>query len=401
MGNVLIIGAGSVGRVTAYKCACNSNIFHKIVIASKTKTKCDTIASFIQRKLGIKVYTASLDAEKIEDTLFLIHTFQIDIVINVALPYQDLFIMEACLHSKVPYIDTANYEPKDEAHYQYKWQWDYDAKFRKSGVMAVLGAGFDPGATNIFTAYAAKHYFDEIHCLDIIDCNAGNHGKVFATNFNPEINIREITQKGKFYENGKWHFTKPHEIKKEIFYPEIGVRSSYLIFHEELESLVKHFPTLKRARFWMTFSEEYLNYLRVITNIGMASIEPISYNGVDIVPLQFLKAVLPNPGDLAENYTGFTSIGCKIRGIKDEQEKTYFIYNNCSHTEAYKETESQAISYTAGVPPVIAAMLVLQKKWKGKGVFNVEQLEPDFFMQEMSKQGLPWKEEFDLPLNMD
>jgi len=278
----------------------------------------------------------------------LLRRFKPQLVINVALPYQDLTIMDACLEAGVNYLDTANYEPKDEAKYQYSWQWAYQERFEKAGLMAVLGCGFDPGATNVFTAYAAKHHFDEMHTLDIVDANAGSHGKAFATNFNPEINIREITQNGKYYENGTWIETAPFAIKKDLNYPNIGSKTSYVIYHEELESLVKHFPTLQRARFWMTFGEEYLTHLRVIQNIGMAGIEPIIFKGKKIIPIEFLKAVLPNPGDLGENYTGFTSIGCRISGVKNGEKRTYYIWNNCSHAAAYEETGTQGVSYTTG-----------------------------------------------------
>jgi saccharopine dehydrogenase (NAD+, L-lysine-forming) len=323
-----------------------------------------------------------------------------DLVVNVALPYQDLHIMDACLETGVSYLDTANYEPPEEAHFEYSWQWAYKDKFKKAGLTAILGCGFDPGVTSIFTAYAAKHHLDEIHYLDIVDCNAGDHGKPFATNFNPEINIREVTQKGKYWENGKWVETAPHEIHKPLNYPEIGPKESYLIYHEELESLVKNFPTIKRARFWMTFGQEYLTHLRVIQNIGMAGIEPVMYEGREIVPIQFLKAVLPNPGDLGANYKGKTSIGCRIKGLKDGKEKTYYIYNNCNHEDAYHETGTQAVSYTTGVPAAIGAMMYLKGLWKKPGVYNVEEFNPDPFMAELNKLGLPWVELHNVDLEL-
>ncbi|NLY25837.1 MAG: saccharopine dehydrogenase family protein, partial [Bacteroidales bacterium] len=328
----------------------------------------------------------------------LLNDFKPELVINVALPYQDLTIMDACLECGVNYLDTANYEPKDEAKYAYKWQWAYRERFEKAGLTAILGCGFDPGVTSIFTAYAAKHHFDEMHYLDIVDCNAGDHGKAFATNFNPEINIREVTQKGKYWENGQWVETEPHEIHKPLTYPDIGPKESYLIYHEELESLVKNFPTLKRARFWMTFGQEYLTHLRVIQNIGMARIDEVEYNGQKIVPIQFLKAVLPDPGELGENYTGQTSIGCRIRGIKDGKERTYYIYNNCSHEVAFKETGAQGVSYTTGVPATIGAIMFMKGLWNKPGVFNVEEFDPDPFMEQLNQQGLPWHELFDVDL---
>jgi saccharopine dehydrogenase (NAD+, L-lysine forming) len=392
MSKILIIGAGGVSQVVVHKCAQHPSVFTEILLASRTKSKCDKIAAEIKQKYGKTIETASIDAEDVPALTALMKAFNPVLVINVALPYQDLTIMDACLLAGVHYLDTANYEPKDVAKYEYSWQWAYQERFKNAGLMAVLGCGFDPGVTNVFTAYAAKHHFDEMHTLDIVDANAGSHGKAFATNFNPEINIREITQNGKFYENGAWVEIPPFAVKKDLNYPDIGPKSSYVIYHEELESLVKHFPTLNRARFWMTFGEEYLTHLRVIQNIGMAGIEPIKFNGMDIVPLEFLKAVLPNPGDLGENYTGWTSIGCRIKGIKNGQEKTYYVYNNCSHAAAYEETGTQGVSYTTGVPAMIGAMMMLTGEWQGAGVWNIEQLNPDPFMAKLNEYGLPWHE---------
>lgn len=401
MGKVLIIGAGGVGQVATYKCAMNADVFTEIVLASRTKSKCDKIAADIKSKLGVSIQTDQVDADNVPELIELFKKHKPKLVVNLALPYQDLTIMDACLATGTNYLDTANYEPKDEAKFEYKWQWAYQERFKQAGLTAILGCGFDPGVTSVFTAYAAKHHFDEIHYLDIVDCNAGDHGKAFATNFNPEINIREVTQRGKYWQNGKWVETEPHEIHMPLNYPNIGPKESYLIYHEELESLVKNFPTLKRARFWMTFGLEYLTHLRVIQNIGMARIDPIIYEGVEIVPIQFLKAVLPNPGDLGENYKGETSIGCRIRGIKDGKERTYYVYNNCLHEEAYKETGTQAVSYTTGVPAMIGAMMFMKGEWKGAGVYNVEQFNPDPFMEMLNKHGLPWHElhNVDLELN--
>jgi saccharopine dehydrogenase (NAD+, L-lysine-forming) len=400
MGKVLIIGAGGVGTVVTHKVAQNPEVFTDIMLASRTKSKCDAIATDVKNRYGVEIKTASIDAEIVDELVKLLKEFQPELVINVALPYQDLTIMDACLEAGVNYLDTANYEPKDEAHFEYSWQWAYKNRFEKAGLTAILGCGFDPGVTSVFTAYAAKHHFDEIQYLDIVDCNAGDHGKPFATNFNPEINIREVTQRGKYWENGQWVETEPHEIHKPLTYPEIGPKESYLIYHEELESLVKNFPTIKRARFWMTFGQEYLTHLRVIQNIGMARIDEVEFNGQKIVPIQFLKAVLPNPGDLGENYKGWTSIGCRIRGIKDGKEKTYYIFNNCSHEAAYKETGTQGVSYTTGVPAMIGAMMFLQGKWKKPGVFNVEEFDPDPFMEQLNKQGLPWHELVNVDLEL-
>lgn len=398
MARILIIGAGGVGTVVAKKVAQNHDVFTNIMLASRTKSKCDKIASEIKE---VKIETAQVDADNVSELVALFTQWKPDLVINVALPYQDLTIMEACLEAKCNYLDTANYEPRDEAKYQYSWQWAYQDRFKEAGLMAILGCGFDPGVTSIFTAYAAKHHFDEIHYLDIVDCNGGDHHKAFATNFNPEINIREITQKGKYYQDGEWHETEPQEIHKTLHYPGVGPRESYLLYHEELESLVKNYPTLRRARFWMTFSEEYLTHLRVIQNIGMAGIEPINYNGMEIVPIQFLKAVLPNPQELGHDYTGETSIGCRIRGIKDGKERTYYIWNNCSHQAAYRETGTQGVSYTTGVPATTGALMFAKGLWKGAGVFNVEEFDPDPFLEELAKQGLPWHETIDADIEFE
>ena len=401
MGKVLIIGAGGVATVAAVKVAKNSDVFDEIMIASRTESKCKAIAQRIA-DMGLRndIRTAQVDADDVEQLVRLFNDFKPELVMNLALPYQDLTIMEACLQTGCHYLDTANYEPKDEAHFEYSWQWAYRERFEQAGLCAILGCGFDPGVTSIFTAYAAKHYFDEIHYLDIVDCNAGDHGKAFATNFNPEINIREITQKGLYWENGKWVETEPLEIHQPLTYPNIGPRESYLLHHEEIESLVINFPTIKRARFWMTFGQEYLTHLRVIQNIGMDSIVPINYEGRMIQPLQFLKAVLPNPQDLGENYEGETSIGCRIRGVKDGKEHTYYVYNNCSHQAAYDETGMQGVSYTTGVPACIGARLFMEGKWRKPGVHNVEEFDPDPFMEELNKQGLPWHEIHDGDLEL-
>ena len=394
MGSVLIIGAGGVGSVVTHKCAQATETFDRIMLASRTVSKCEAIAKSIRRPIE----TAQVDADNVEELVKLIKSFKPDLVINVALPYQDLTIMEACLATKVHYLDTANYEPKDVAKFEYSWQWAYQERFKEAGIMALLGCGFDPGVSGIFTAYAQKHHFDEIHFLDIVDCNAGNHGKHFATNFNPEINIREITQKGRYFENGRWIEIDPLSVHQPVDYPEIGPKESYLLYHEELESLAKNIPHLKRGRFWMTFSENYITHLRVLENVGMTSIKPIKYQGMDVVPLQFLKAVLPEPSSLGEGYSGQTSIGCQIRGIKDGQEKTYFIYNNCDHAVCYKEIGAQAVSYTTGVPAMIGAMMMLQGHWMKPGVFNVEEFNPDPFLEVLGNFGLPWHEKINCKL---
>ena len=399
MAKVIIIGAGGVGTVVAHKCAQNPEVFNEIVLASRTKSKCDAVAKAIGAP---NITTDSVDADSVPQLVELFKKHKPDMVINVALPYQDLTIMDACLECGVNYLDTANYEPKDVAHFEYSWQWAYRERFEKAGLTAILGCGFDPGVSGVFTAYAAKHYFSAMEYLDIVDCNAGNHGKAFATNFNPEINIREITQNGRYYRDGKWVTTKPLEVHMDLTYPNIGPRGSYLLYHEELESLVVNYPTIKRARFWMTFGQEYLTHLRVIQDIGMARIDEVDYNGVKIVPLQFLKAVLPNPQDLGKNYHGETSIGCRISGKdKEGNDLTYYIYNNCSHEEAYKETGMQAVSYTTGVPAMTGAMMFLTGKWVKPGVHNVEEFDPDPFLAEVAKQGLPWHEIFGGDLEVD
>ncbi len=396
MSRVLIIGAGGVGTVVTKKAAMNSDVFTNICLASRTKSKCDVIAADIKKKWKINIQTAQVDADNVPELVTLIKNFKPDLVINVALPYQDLHIMDACLETGVNYMDTANYEPKDVVKFEYKWQWAYQEKFKKKGLLALLGCGFDPGVTNIYCAYAQKHLFDTIKNIDILDCNAGNHGKAFATNFNPEINIREVTQVVRHWNKGKWVETppiiQPGSVHFTFDYPVVGKSESYLLYHEEMESLVKNIKGLERLRFWMTFSENYLTHLRVLEDIGMTRIDEVDYEGKKIIPIKFLKSILPDPASLAKNYTGKTAIGCVFEGEKDKKKKKIYIYNVCDHAECYKEVEAQAISYTTGVPTVLMAKLVLTGKWKGAGVFNVEQMDPDPFMKEIGKQGLPWKQ---------
>ena len=396
MSKVLIIGAGGVGNVVAHKCAEVPEVFSEILLASRTEAKCEAIAQDVRAKFPeVSMKTAQVDADNVPELVALIQEFQPKLVINVALPYQDLTIMDACLETKVHYLDTANYEPRDVAKFEYHWQWAYQDRFKEAGNMALLGCGFDPGVTGVFTAYAQKHHFDEIHYLDIVDCNAGNHGKAFATNFNPEINIREITQRGRYWENGEWIETDPLEVHQPVDYPEIGPKESYLLYHEELESLTKNIPHLKRARFWMTFSPQYITHLRVLENVGMTGIHPVKFQGKDIVPLEFLKAVLPEPSSLGEGYQGKTSIGCQIKGVQNGQEKTYYVYNNCDHAQVYQEVKAQAVSYTTGVPAMIGAKLMLEDKWMQPGVYNVEEFDPDPFMDALNQYGLPWHERVD------
>ena len=388
MSKVLIIGAGGVAAVTVKKCARLTALFSEIYLASRTVSKCEALQAEVGIERVKKVY--AVDADFAHEVEAVINDCQPDLVVNLALPYQDLAIMDACLACDVNYLDTANYEPKDVAKFEYSWQWAYQERFAEKGLMALLGSGFDPGVTNVYTAYAAKHYFDEIHYLDIVDCNGGDHGQAFATNFNPEINIREITQRGRYWQDGEWLETEPLSVREDLHYQNIGTRASYLMYHEELESIVKHFPTIKRARFWMTFGDAYLNHLKVLEGIGMTSIEPIDFNGQQIAPLEFLKAVLPNPGSLAEGYTGMTCIGTYITGVKDGKTKTIFIYNNCEHAVCNEEVGAQAVSYTTGVPAMIGAALMLNGTWHQTGVINMEQMDPDPFMAMLNEHGLPW-----------
>jgi len=395
MGKALIIGAGGVASVAIHKCCQNSEVFEEICIASRTLSKCDAIKASLEGKTKTKIQTAQVDADNVPELVELINKFKPEVVINLALPYQDLTIMDACLETKVHYIDTANYEPLDTAKFEYKWQWEYREKFEKAGITALLGSGFDPGVTGVFSAYAQKHYFDEINYIDILDANAGDHGYPFATNFNPEINIREITAKGSYWEEGKWVETEPLELKEVYDFPEIGPKDMYLLHHEELESLGLNIKGIKRIRFWMTFSQKYITHLNVLENVGMTSIEPIEYEGKQIVPLQFLKAILPDPASLGPRTKGKTNIGCIFQGKKDGKDKTYYVYNVCDHEECYKEVGSQAISYTTGVPAMIGASLVMKGLWQKPGVYNVEEFDPDPFMEELNKWGLPWKESFE------
>ena len=394
MGKALIIGAGGVANVVIHKCCQNPDVFGEILIASRTKAKCDAIRDTVALWTRTIVSTAQLDADDVAQTVALIRGFQPDIVINVALPYQDLAIMDACLETRTHYLDTANYEPLDIPKFEYRWQWAYREKFREAGITAVLGSGFDPGVSGVFCAYALKHHFDEIHTIDILDANAGDHGYPFATNFNPEINIREITAKGSYIEDGKWIETEPLEIHTTYDFPQIGPKDIYLLHHEELESLAVNIPGVRRIRFWMTFSQKYIQHLRVLENVGMTSIQPIEYQGMMIAPLQFLKAVLPDPASLGPRTKGKTNIGCLIQGVKDGKPRNYYIYNVCDHEEAYAEVGSQAISYTTGVPAMIGAMMVLQGKWLRPGVNNVEDFDPDPFMEQLGLQGLPWTQDF-------
>jgi saccharopine dehydrogenase (NAD+, L-lysine-forming) len=384
--DVLIIGAGAAGSVTAQKCAMNRDVFKRIHLASRRIASCEAVA----RRCKTPIEISQVDADNVGEVVALIDKVKPDLVINMALPYQDLPIMDACLETGVHYMDTANYEPREVAKFEYSWQWKYHGRYKARGIMAILGCGFDPGQSNIYCAYAQEFLFDEIATIDIIDCNAGSHGKAFATNFNPEINLREVTQRGKYWKEGRWIEIDPLSISTVIDYPEVGPVKSYLIYHEEEESLVRNIRGLRQIRFWMTFSDNYIKHLEVLQNVGMTRIDPVMYKGAPVVPIEFLKELLPPPASLGEGYTGRTSIGCILAGKKDGKGKRVIVYNVCDHAEAYKETGAQAVSYTTGVPPVVGAMMLFKGYWKGAGVYNVEQLPPKPFMDEIGKQGLPW-----------
>lgn len=409
MSKLMIIGCGGVASVAVHKCCQNSKVFSDIMIASRTVSKCDALKEALSGKTETRISTAKVDADNVDELVALMESYKPDAVLNLALPYQDLTIMDACLKAGVSYIDTANFEPEDTddpkwravyekrceeegftAYFDYSWQWAYQEKFKKAGLMALLGTGFDPGVTSVFAAYALKHYFDEIHTIDILDCNGGDHGYPFATNFNPEINLREVSANGSYWENGHWVETKPMEIKREYNFPQVGEKDMYLLHHEEIESLAKNIPGVKRIRFFMTFGQSYLTHMKCLENVGMLSTTPISYNGQEIVPIQFLKALLPDPASLGPRTVGKTNIGCIFTGVKDGKEKTIYIYNVCDHQECYKEVGSQAVSYTTGVPAMIGAMMVVTGKWKGTGVFNVEEFDPDPYMDALNQWGLPW-----------
>ena len=394
MGKALIIGCGGVASVAIHKCCQNSAVFEEIMIASRTVSKCDALKAKLEGTTKTKIYTAQVNADHVDELIALIQKFKPDVVLNLALPYQDLTIMDACLATKTHYVDTANYEPPELAKFEYSWQWAYREKFKQAGICALLGSGFDPGVTGVFSAYALKHYFDEIHYIDILDCNGGDHGYPFATNFNPEINIREVTAKGSYWEDGHWVETEPMEIKREYDFEGVGKKDMYLLHHEELESLGLNIKGIKRIRFFMTFGQSYLTHLKCLQNVGMTSIEPIEFEGHQIIPLQFLKAVLPDPASLGPRTVGKTNIGCIFQGVKDGKPKTYYVYNICDHQACYREVGSQAISYTTGVPAMIGAMLVMNGTWNKPGVWNMEEFDPDPFMDALNKWGLPWEEDF-------
>ncbi len=396
MASILIIGAGGVSRVATNKCALNSDTFEKIILASRTKGKCDQIADEIKNRLNIQIKTDVVDADNVDEVVSLIKKHKPDLVLNVALPYQDLSIMDACIKTKVHYIDTANYEHPDCAKFEYRLQWARNEKFKEAGILGLLGSGFDPGVTNIFCAYANQYLFDEINYIDILDCNAGDHGYPFATNFNPEINLREVSSNGRYWQKdengkGKWIETKPMEIKMQWHYPKVGIYDSYLLYHEEMESLVKNIKGLKRIRFFMTFSQNYLTHMKCLENVGMLGIKPVEHKGQQIIPMEFLKTLLPDPATLGERTKGKTHIGCVIEGKKEGKKKKVYIFNICDHQEAYRETLANGVSYTTGVPAMIGSLLVAKGIWSGKGVFNMEEFDAKPFMDELNRQGLPWE----------
>lgn len=410
MSRLLIIGCGGVARVAIAKCCQNSEVFTEICIASRTVSKCDALKAELEGKTTTKITTASIDADNVEALTALIKEYNPVAVLNVALPYQDLTIMDACLAAGVHYIDTANYEPEDtedpewraiyekrckelgfSAYFDYSWQWAYEEKFKKAGLTALLGTGFDPGVTSVYSAYALKHYFDEIHTIDILDCNGGDHGYPFATNFNPEVNLREVSAPGSYWENGKWIEIPAMSIKREYDFDQVGMKDMYLLHHEEIEALAKNIPGVKRIRFFMTFGQSYLTHMKCLENVGMLATAPIEFNGQQIVPIQFLKALLPDPASLGPRTVGKTNIGCIFTGIKDGKERSIYIYNVCDHQECYKEVGSQAISYTTGVPAMIGTAMVLQGLWREPGVFTTEQFDPDPYMEALNKWGLPWQ----------
>ncbi len=409
MSKLLVIGCGGVAAVAIHKCCENSGVFSELCIASRTKSKCDALKEKLEKTTSVKLTTAQVDADDVQQLVALIERYRPAAVLNVALPYQDLTIMEACLQTRTDYIDTANYEPENTddpewrriyeqrcrekgftAYFDYSWQWAYRERYEKAGITALLGSGFDPGVTSVFTAYAKKHYFDELHTIDILDCNGGDHGYPFATNFNPEINLREVSANGSYWEDGRWVETEPMAIKREYDFEGVGRKDMYLLHHEEIESLAASFPEVKRIRFFMTFGQSYLTHMKCLENVGMLSTTPIDFEGRPIVPIQFLKALLPDPATLGPRTKGKTNIGCIFTGVKDGKEKSLYIYNVCDHEACYREVGSQAISYTTGVPAMIGAALVVSGVWKKPGVFTTEQLDPDPFMDALNRFGLPW-----------
>lgn len=414
MGRVLIIGCGGVASVAIQKCCQNSEVFEEIMIASRTKSKCDALKEKLDGTTDTEITTAQVDADNMEEVVALIKSYQPDLVMNIALPYQDLTIMDACLACGVNYMDTANYEPEDiedpawravydrrcreegfSAYFDYSWQWAYRKKFEEAGITALLGSGFDPGVTQAYCAYALKHEFDEIDTIDILDCNGGDHGYAFATNFNPEINLREVSAPGSYWENGHWVEVPAMSIRRTYHFDQVGAKDMYLLHHEEIESLAKNIPGVKRIRFFMTFGQSYLDHMRCLEDVGMLSTAPIDYEGRQIVPIQFLKALLPDPASLGPRTTGKTNIGCIFTGKKDGKDKTYYLYNVCDHQECYREVGSQAISYTTGVPAMVGAMMLLNGTWNKPGVFTVEEFDPDPYMEALNKWGLPWQESYD------
>ena len=411
MSKVLVIGCGGVASVAIQKCCQVSEVFTDLCIASRTKSKCDRLAAELAGKTATRITTAQVDADDVQQVVDLIRSYGPDLVMNIALPYQDMTIMEACLTCGVHYLDTANYEPEDvsdpawravyearckeagfSAYFDYSWQWAYKKRFEEAGLTALLGCGFDPGVTQAYCAYAKKHEFDAIDTIDILDCNGGDHGYPFATNFNPEVNLREVSAPGSYWEDGRWIEVEPMSIHREYDFDQVGRKDMYLLHHEEIESLAKNLPEVRRIRFFMTFGQSYLTHMKCLENVGMLSTEPVEFEGHKIVPIQFLKALLPDPASLGPRTKGKTNIGCIFTGKKDGKDKTYYIYNVCDHQACYREVGSQAISYTTGVPAMCAALLLLQGTWRKPGVYTVEELDPDPFLDALDRYGLPRQE---------
>ncbi|MBQ7636994.1 MAG: saccharopine dehydrogenase family protein [Lachnospiraceae bacterium] len=411
MSRVLVIGCGGVANVAIRKCCSESSVFSELMIASRTKEKCDVLAEELRKTSKTKIETAKVDADSKDELVKLISAYKPDLVMNIALPYQDLTIMDACLECKVNYMDTANYEPEDtddpewrkiyekrckeegfSAYFDYSWQWAYKKKFEDAGLIALLGSGFDPGVTQAYVAYAKKHEFDTIDTIDILDCNGGDHGYKFATNFNPEVNLREVSAPGSYWEDGHWIEIPAMSIKREYDFDQVGMKDMYLLHHEEIESIAKNLPEVKRIRFFMTFGQSYLDHMRCLEDVGMLSTTPIMFEGKEIVPIKFLKALLPDPASLGPRTHGKTNIGCIFTGKKDGKDKTYYIYNVCDHQECYREVKSQAISYTTGVPAMCGALMLLTGKWNTPGVHTIEEFDPDPFIEALDKYGLPKSE---------
>jgi saccharopine dehydrogenase (NAD+, L-lysine-forming) len=390
MSKVLIIGAGGVGGVVAHKCAQAPDVFSTIVLASRSLPRCEVVKGQIRQMYGRDIQIARLDASNVAQTTALLRGLKPDVVINAALPYQNLAIMDACLQARVDYLDMASYQAPDLARFEYERQWQYHDRYRDAGIMALFGCGMDPGVTNLFCAYARKKLYDELHYIDILHCNDGDHGHSFATDRNAELHIRAITGPGRYWEDGAWRETESLAESMTFDFPEVGPRKAYLLHHEELESLALHIKGLRRIRFWMTFDDEHLIHLRVLKSVGMTSLKPVELQGHSIVPIQLLGALLPDPASLGPTYTGKTSIGCLFDGMKQGKRKRVFIYNVCDHARSYQEARAHAVSYATGATAMVGAMMMLDRTWRDTGVFNMEQLDPVPFLDALAGHGLPW-----------